>query len=41
MKKSVITVLILLIVSPLAWSEDGPRIGYFQETVTPRELLVS
>ena len=39
MKNSVITVLILLIVSPLAWSEDGPRVGYFQETVTPLELL--
>ena len=39
MKSAVIIVLILFLVSPPAWSEDGPRVGYFQETVTPLELL--
>lgn len=39
MKNAAITVLISLLVSPLAWSEDHPRVGYFQETVTPLELL--
>jgi hypothetical protein len=38
-KNTAITALIILLVSPLAWSEDDPRVGYFQETVTPLELL--
>lgn len=39
MKKTVITVLILLLAAPLAWSEDGPRTGYFRKALTPIELL--
>jgi hypothetical protein len=39
MKKTVITVLILLLTAPLAWSEDGPRTGYFRKALTPIELL--
>ncbi len=39
MKKTVITVLILLLAAPLAWSEDGPRTGDFRKALTPIELL--
>jgi len=39
MKNAVIAVLILFLVSPPAWSEEGPRVGYFQKTLTPLELL--
>ena len=29
------TLLILLLISPLAFAEEGPRTGYFRISVTP------
>ncbi len=29
----------LLLMAPVAWSDDGPRTGYFRKSITPLELL--
>lgn len=39
MKKTISTLLMLLVLMPLAWSDDGPRTGYFRTSITPLELL--
>ncbi len=39
MKEAVTTLLMLLVLAPLAWGEDGPRTGYFKKSITPLELL--
>ena len=39
MKKTITAVLMLLVMTSLAWGEDGPRKGYFRKAITPLELL--
>ena len=39
MKKAITAILMLLVMTPLAWGEDGPRTGYFRKAITPLELL--
>ncbi len=39
MKHTVTTLLILILITPLAWGADEPRTGYFREALTPLELL--
>ena len=39
MKKTTTAFLMLLLMAPLAWSDDGPRTGYFRKSITPLELL--
>ena len=39
MKKTITAVLMLLVMTSLAWGEDGPRQGYFRKAITPLELL--
>jgi len=39
MKKTTTAFLMLLLMAPLAWSDDGPRTGYFRKSITPLKLL--
>lgn len=39
MKKTITALLMMLVLAPLAWGEDGPRTGYFRKSITPLELL--
>lgn len=39
MKNTLTTILILLLMTSVAWGEDGPRTGYFRKALTPVELL--
>lgn len=39
MQHKVSTLLVLLVLAPLAWSADGPKTGYFRKSITPLELL--
>ena len=39
MKNTVTKVLLLLLMAPLALSDEGPRTGYFRKSITPLELL--
>jgi hypothetical protein len=38
MKKTTTVLLLLLVMAPLAWGEDGPRTGYFRKSITPLGL---
>lgn len=39
MKNTATALLVLLVVTPLAWSEEVPRTGFFRKAITPEELL--
>jgi len=39
MKKTIIALLMLFVMTPLALGADGPRTGYFRKSITPLELL--
>ena len=39
MKNSVKMLLVVFILTPVAWSKEGPRTGYFRTSITPLELL--
>ena len=39
MKKSISTALVFFLLVPVAWSDEGPRTGYFRISLTPLELL--
>ncbi len=39
MKKPITVLFMLLVMTPLAWGNDGPRTGYFRKSITPLELL--
>lgn len=37
--RAALAVVTLLAAMPTAWSDDGPRTGYFRKSITPLELL--
>lgn len=39
MKDTITAFLVLLLMVPLAWAEEGPRTGFFKKSITPLELL--
>jgi len=39
MKKATTAFLMMFLMAPLAWGDDGPRTGYFRTAITPTELL--
>jgi len=39
MKWLVRSLLVWLLLAPLAWGDEGPRTGYFRTSITPLELL--
>jgi predicted esterase len=39
MRKATTALLMMFLMVPVAWGDDGPRTGYFRKAITPIELL--